>query len=69
MYNRVSRFVFVVVNRWVVEYEISGKIEGEKFRLNVFLEFIFKDIVCLVMISLLFEGIDDTMNWTDKRIL
>lgn len=36
MYNRVSRFVFVVVNRWVVEYEISGKIEGEKFRLNVY---------------------------------
>lgn len=39
MYNRLPRFVFVVVNRWVVEHEleISGKIEEEKFKLSVYI--------------------------------
>lgn len=67
MYNRVSRFVFAVVNRWIVELEISGKIEEEE--LSVYWNFsIVRDIICFDNdYFIIWRNRHKTMKWTDKR--
>lgn len=69
MYNRVSRFVFAVVNRWIVELEISGKIEEEE--LSVYWNFcIVRDIICFDNdYFIIWRNRHKTMSWMDKRCM